>query len=69
MKKIIWRSIKFSLVIGTILFLMNHYQLFMGVEMRDYELLQIALTYLVPFGVSYFSSRCEYMENMEKKTG
>jgi len=67
MNKIIWRSVKFSLAIGTILFLMNHYQLFMGDEMRDYELLQILLTYLVPFGVSYFSSRCEYVENMEKR--
>lgn len=59
MNKIIRRSFKIALVIGTILFCINHYQLFLGAELKEYELIQIALTYFVPFGVSLYSARCE----------
>jgi hypothetical protein len=67
MSKTLWRSGKIALVIGTILFFINHYQLLFGAELKDYEIIQIALTYLVPFCVSFYSARCEALDSIKAK--
>jgi len=52
MKHNLSRAIKVGLVVGTILAIINHYDMFV---LGDYELrrfMQIILTYFVPFSVS-----------------
>ena len=52
---IIVRSTKTSLLIGTILAVINHGDKFISGELDSPLLLKIALTYLVPYGVSTFA--------------
>lgn len=46
------RALKVALVVGTILNLINNYELLLGVEVGVKDLVQIFLTYLVPYLVS-----------------
>ncbi len=50
------RSMKTSLLVGTILAAINHGDKFMSGEIDSSSLLRIALTYLVPYGVSTFAA-------------
>ena len=53
---VIVRSTKTSLLIGTILAAINHGDKFISGELDSSLLLKIALTYLVPYGVSTFAT-------------
>ena len=53
---IVFRGLKFSLIVGTILVLINHGDRLMGDELTLTQALQIGLTYLVPYVVSSLSS-------------
>ena len=48
------RSIKTSLVVGILLALVNHWQHLFPPQFTGEEALQIALTYLVPYGVATY---------------
>ena len=48
------RSLKTSAVVGTILGLINHWQHMFPPDMTVQQVLQIGLTYLVPFGVATY---------------
>lgn len=45
-------AIKVSLVVGTILNLINHFDLLLGAPLSRMTLIQVALTYVVPYCVS-----------------
>jgi len=55
-KVTIIRSIKVSLFVGTILALINHYDEILKGDLTSTSLLQIALTYLVPYLVATYGS-------------
>ena len=48
------RSIKTSLVVGTILALINHYPALVNWSLPPAEAVQIVVTYLVPFSVATY---------------
>ena len=55
-KIIIYRSIKIALFIGIILAMINHYDEIINGELTNTNILQILLTFTVPYFVSSFSS-------------
>ncbi len=58
-KECVYRSAKVALVVGTILAIINHYDvLFTGVFTKT-DILQIVITYFVPYSVATFGSACE----------
>ncbi len=50
------RSIKVALIVGTILFLINHFDELYYMTLNTTNIFQIGLTYLVPYLVSTFGS-------------
>ena len=50
------RAFKVALVVGTILVLINHLDAFIAGEVGTGRVLQMFLTYFVPYGVSTYSS-------------
>lgn len=50
------RSIKVSLVVGTILALINQYDAIFFGTLTSTNIIQILITYLVPYGVATFGS-------------
>lgn len=50
------RSIEVALVVGTVLALINHYQSVLAGSVGTVELLQILVTYLVPYSVATFGA-------------
>jgi hypothetical protein len=55
-KACLYRAIKIALIVGTILNLLNHHDLFSGDTIKTKKILQMMLTYFVPFCVSTYSS-------------
>ena len=53
---VVTTSLKVSLVVGTILALINHGGLILEMSLPRENILQILLTYLVPYCVSTYSS-------------
>lgn len=49
---IVWRAASVALVVGSILNVINHYDLLFGKPLAAQTLIQIALTYIVPYCVS-----------------
>jgi len=49
-------AVKISLIVGTILALINHSPAIFGLSLSPQNIVQILLTYLVPYGVSTYSS-------------
>lgn len=64
---VVWRSLKVSLVVGTLLTLINHADvLWLNGGLAGLEgkiMLKILLTYCVPFGVSTYASVSTQMIN------
>ena len=54
--EILKRGIKVGLLVGTVLALINHGEKILTMTMDLESLVQVGLTYLVPFGVSTWSS-------------
>jgi len=50
------RAVKMALVIGTVLGAINHYDMFVTGEFVPRRIAQLLITYIVPFGVSLYSS-------------
>ena len=50
------RSLKVALVVGTTLALINHYDALLYRTVTTTDVLQIAITYLVPYSVATFGS-------------
>ena len=50
------RSLKVALVVGTVLALINHYDQFLSGTINLRLMVQIAVTYAVPYSVSTFGS-------------
>jgi hypothetical protein len=55
-KPVVLTALKVALVVGTILALINHGPALLALELSRQQILQIALTYLVPYCVSTYSS-------------
>lgn len=50
--RVIALAIKVALVVGTILNIINHFDLLLGAPLTRMTMIQIALTYVVPYCVS-----------------
>ncbi|HUP95062.1 MAG TPA: nitrate/nitrite transporter NrtS [Burkholderiales bacterium] len=50
--RVVSLALRVALVIGTILILINHYDLLLGVPLTGSTLVQVGLTYVVPYCVS-----------------
>ncbi len=55
-KVIVYRSVKAALVVGSVLALINHYDGLISGVLTTKTILQIGLTYLVPYAVSTYGS-------------
>ena len=62
------RAVVMALVVGTILAMINHFDMFVYGEYRFRRVIQIVVTYLVPFMVSLYSSAM-YCRHVEMKKG
>jgi hypothetical protein len=56
LRPVVLTAIKVAIVVGTILALINHGPALLTLELGRQQIVQIALTYLVPYGVSTYSS-------------
>ena len=56
MPRVVKTAFKVSLVVGTILALINHGPAILDLSLTGGAVFQILLTYLVPYGVSTYSS-------------
>jgi len=50
------KAVRVALVVGPVLGIINHFDLFLGAEVTVLRLSKIAVTFLVPFCVSAYSS-------------
>jgi hypothetical protein len=50
--RVAWLALRVALVVGTILNLINHFDILLGAPVTGMTLGQIALTYVVPYCVS-----------------
>ena len=57
-RDIVARSLRISLVVGTILVLINHIDALLSGNITFGLLVKIVLTYMVPYSVSSYSSYC-----------
>ena len=55
-KKVFPTALKVSLVVGTLLAVINHYPAMQSLSLSSENVFQILLTYLVPYSVSTYSS-------------
>jgi hypothetical protein len=51
-RQVVSLALRVALLVGTILNLINHFELLLGAQLTDATLLQIAPTYIVPYCVS-----------------
>ncbi len=63
------RSAKVALVVGTVLALINHYQALSSGKAGTVEILQILITYLVPYSVATFGSASQGLQMELRKGG
>jgi hypothetical protein len=50
--KVVWLAVRVAVVIGSVLTLINHFDLLLGAPVTSTVLAQIGLTYVVPYCVS-----------------
>lgn len=55
-KAIVNRSLKIAAVVGTLLTIINHYDVLFGEPLTHVRIVKILLTYCVPYCVSTFAS-------------
>lgn len=65
----VYRSLKTSLVVGSVLGLINHYDEIINRNLSPQNVLQILITYLVPYSVATFGAamQARHMELEELK--
>lgn len=56
LKKKIFLAVRISLVVGTLLGIINHYDMFLSGNFEVSRIIKIFITYLVPFSVSLYST-------------
>jgi hypothetical protein len=56
LKKKIFLAVRISLVVGTLLGIINHYDMFLSGNYEVSRIIKIFITYLVPFSVSLYST-------------
>jgi hypothetical protein len=56
LKKKIFLAMRISLVVGTLLGIINHYDMFISGNYEMSRIVKILITYLVPFSVSLYST-------------
>jgi hypothetical protein len=54
-REVVLRAIRVSIVVGTVLALINHGDVLLSGDMNGTALFKIILTYFVPFGVALYS--------------
>jgi len=57
------RSLKVAVVVGTALGAINHYDMFLSGQYEPRRILQLLVTYLVPYGVATYGAVMEAMES------
>lgn len=62
-KNNITRAIKVSFLVGTILAVINHYDMFTANNFELRRIVQIILTYVIPFSVSLYSAAMQGRHN------
>jgi hypothetical protein len=55
-RDVVARSLRVAAVVGTLLVVINHGDRILAGALHDGDLVKIALTYLVPFGVSTYAA-------------
>ena len=56
LRPVLLTAIRIAIVVGTILALINHGSAILAMDLNEVQLMQIGLTYLVPYAVSTYSS-------------
>ena len=56
LKSKIFLAMRIALVVGTILGIINHYDMFLSGNYETSRIVKILITYLVPFSVSLYST-------------
>ena len=56
LRPVVLTALKVALFVGTVLALINHGPALLAMALSREQVLQIALTYVVPYGVSTYSS-------------
>jgi type IV secretory pathway TrbF-like protein len=64
--RIVNRALGVALVVGTVLNLINHYDLILGAVLSSSTVIQMALTYLVPYIVSTHGQVSSHFDNFRK---
>ena len=62
---VVMRGLKFSVIVGTVLVLINHGACVLSGEINRTQAIQIGLTYLVPYVVSTLSSVQSMLEQQD----
>jgi hypothetical protein len=65
----VYRSVKVALVVGTVLALINHLDRILSGSLTATNILQMLLTYLVPYSVSTYGSamQARYLELQQSR--
>lgn len=66
-KAIVQRSLRIALIVGSLLTLINHYDVLFGEPLTTTRLVKILLTYCVPYCVSTFASVSTQLENRKNQ--
>ncbi len=61
-KQVVQTALKLSIIVGTILGLINHGQDIFALTLSRGQIIQIMVTYLVPYSVSTYSSVSSIMQ-------
>lgn len=65
-KGVVRRALQVALVVGTLLALINHVDAIIAGSFASKNLVQVILSYLVPYGVSTYSAVHALQENLKK---
>ena len=66
-RETVFRAIKVAMVVGPILIIINHHDALLSLELHRHLYFKIALTFLVPYCVSAYSSAQAYCGEDLKK--
>lgn len=55
-KRVVFRSLRVAVIVGTLLVIINHFDTLAGGELQGLILVKIVLTYLVPYSVATYAA-------------
>ena len=61
-RETVWRALKVAGIVGPILTVINQYDLLLNLDFSSRLCFKVALTFLVPYSVSSYSSARTYMD-------